>query len=652
MARNEFKKGAAVRAFYDMNDHPQGYRFVRLLEQGASCPGASPEEASQPAAPAGDLPTMGLSTGWVPATVAEDFDGSSEEGVLVKLHGRFEDPYRQEGQVNGLLWRVRPDLVRSSLPRRELSLVVVRWRDYYQPREGSRTYNILNEGLIRDVLEGFGSPKEAFGKEGSYEVFTIFVCTGEHLSMVPKAALAAGLKGRHRAGLYFLWPTQRLALLRQPGAPGALSSRSTGSVPAAALEELMTGLESLGIRTCWPNPWPLYRDLAGKRWAWSLEPELARELKVPPTVLVTRAALDEKGVAACAASALEELGRRRQETHGGEQLPKDGYRGVVKLTFAWMGESVLPFTGQAGLEKCLAKLLEGTAPGAECLVQERVEGVRCELRALCVRDRAKEAQDAATAPAYAIELMRLCMHPPRHQAFDNTFALASHLTMTKEEAVQQVFAGDQALAQATEDQVHALATRWLETWLRSHPGGPPHVTRLDFMVALPNSPAGQQADVWTVEVTECGGSLCGIEVPPRTTATLNECVADPDHPVDGLPKPLPAFEKKEGAVPSRRSILPERPDRRGGVNGSYSRGTSARPGSGKELQEKQPMSNAAVALATVLALFLAQARLAPSARRRAPKLTAAVLALGGLAAVMARRLFQSARKEQRPAIAG
>eukprot|EP00442_Polarella_glacialis_P040982 CAMPEP_0115148504 /NCGR_PEP_ID=MMETSP0227-20121206/63912_1 /TAXON_ID=89957 /ORGANISM="Polarella glacialis, Strain CCMP 1383" /LENGTH=43 /DNA_ID= /DNA_START= /DNA_END= /DNA_ORIENTATION= len=29
-----FVVGEAVRAFYDMNDHPNGYRFVRLLDAG------------------------------------------------------------------------------------------------------------------------------------------------------------------------------------------------------------------------------------------------------------------------------------------------------------------------------------------------------------------------------------------------------------------------------------------------------------------------------------------------------------------------------------------------------------------------------------------------------------------------------------------
>lgn len=68
------KKGASVRAFFEMNKHPHGYRFVRLYDNLRG----------------ENLPTIGLSAGWVPATVAEEYNGTGD--VLVKWHGSFDDP--------------------------------------------------------------------------------------------------------------------------------------------------------------------------------------------------------------------------------------------------------------------------------------------------------------------------------------------------------------------------------------------------------------------------------------------------------------------------------------------------------------------------------------------------------------------------------
>ena len=84
--------GTSVRAYYDMNDHPMGYRYVKMLEM----PRDGPADASDP-------PVVGVSQGWIPATVVEDYDPKQNggAGVLVKLHGFFEDPYREEKPVSG-----------------------------------------------------------------------------------------------------------------------------------------------------------------------------------------------------------------------------------------------------------------------------------------------------------------------------------------------------------------------------------------------------------------------------------------------------------------------------------------------------------------------------------------------------------------------
>ena len=295
--------GTAVRAYYDMNDHPFGYRYVKMLEMPRDGPADSDP----------DPPVIGVSQGWIPATVAEDYDpkSNSGDGVLVKLHGFFEDAYREEKPVSGMMWKIQPSLIclRSSAPVKiQLSLVVVRWKDYWTRTTGSRSHNVLNEGLIRDVLYGEASCKEAFGSRGAYEVISIFAKTKSHLDAVPQELLASSLRGSRKAAFFFLWPALKKGL------------NEPGHVDASALKSLVTGLDGLGVKTCWPHPWTLYEDLVSKQWAPRECSNL--ELRIPPTTSVSKESLKASGakaVASAAIAALQQLSRDRD----GTPLPPD-----------------------------------------------------------------------------------------------------------------------------------------------------------------------------------------------------------------------------------------------------------------------------------------------------------------------------------------
>jgi len=50
----------------------------------------------------------------------------------------------------------------AAQPPLALSLLVLRWWQYYDPHACSRSHNILHEGLLRDALQEQGSPHEAF----------------------------------------------------------------------------------------------------------------------------------------------------------------------------------------------------------------------------------------------------------------------------------------------------------------------------------------------------------------------------------------------------------------------------------------------------------------------------------------------------------
>eukprot|EP00747_Dinoflagellata_sp_TGD_P207568 gnl/TRDRNA2_/TRDRNA2_81126_c0_seq2.p1 gnl/TRDRNA2_/TRDRNA2_81126_c0~~gnl/TRDRNA2_/TRDRNA2_81126_c0_seq2.p1 ORF type:complete len:612 (+),score=85.41 gnl/TRDRNA2_/TRDRNA2_81126_c0_seq2:205-1836(+) len=476
---------------------------------------------------------VGVSTGWMPATVAEDYDGHHPAGILVRLHGRFCDAYNQDPEpVNGMYWRVKPSLVRpmgSSQPPAVLSLFVVRWWDYFnQKQRKSRSHNVANEEMILDVLDGQFSPHALLGERGEYQVTSAFI-RGDTNTIPDLESLgslvANSMRGRCRVGLYFLWPSQR-------------PSRLAAFVPEPPLFALMKRMEESGVRTCWPHPSRLYRQLAGKLWVPSTSRDRA-ELQVPPTVQVNHAQWQAGEHQRVAEDAIAEL-RHISKARGGSAQPTDPYRGVVKLGFSWMGEDVRPFTGVAGLVKVLQQSLEGVRPGGVCLVQERIEDTICEIRVICNRDRA-----AAEPEAVRKDVVRLKLHPPNPRHADNTFALTSHLTMNAAEASEYAFGGSLEAYKAAEKEVLHLTDRWLQ-WFRDEDFGIPHACRFDFLVA---KAAGGVFAVWTTEVSECGASLCGLHHGPRTAAFLNECLVDDDS--GRFPRPLPPSVQQPAAKPTQ-----------------------------------------------------------------------------------------------------
>lgn len=510
--------GEAVRAYYHMNDHPHGYRYVRMID-------GAPEET-----PEGVGAAVGLSSGWIPATVQEDWkpgqaSSDPQERVLVRLHGTFADAYNQDPKpVKGMYWRVPRSLVRPmGMPqlKLELSLVVFRWWDYWNQRnKRSRSHNVANEEMLLDVLQGPDSPHDAFGRQGAYEVYSAFVRGTSDLQNLG-AQLAAAMRGSRRVALYFLWPTQRPAVER----------RLPACVSETAFFQLQSRMEEAGIRTCWPHDQRLYRELSGKLWV----PRVCRdlpELHVPATVRVDMDSwlADPRTTAEAIISELQQLRGKAPETH---RASPGLFRGVAKLGFSWMGEDVRPFSGPTELEKVLSQLLDGAPRDAVCLVQERVEEVVCELRMICFRD-------LASGPdAVKMELVRMKMHPPRHN--DPTFSLTSHLTMTAAEARDSAFQGSAKAMQAAESEVHRLANRWLQ-WFRDEGLGTPASIRLDFLVSKARS--GTEPRVWTVELCENGGSLCGLPHAARTTSFLNNCmegVSDTSSAAGSFPKPLPSL---------------------------------------------------------------------------------------------------------------
>ena len=89
-----------------------------------------------------------------------------------------------------------------------------------------------------------------------YEVLTVFIERGDDLARLHMASLAGSLRGAHRAGCFFLWPT-----LFQDGTAGQM-----GMAAAAPILGAMRGLEAAGVPTRFPHPSQLYALLPSKEW--------------------------------------------------------------------------------------------------------------------------------------------------------------------------------------------------------------------------------------------------------------------------------------------------------------------------------------------------------------------------------------------------
>lgn len=210
----------------------------------------------------------------------------------------------------------------------------------------------------------------------------------------------------------------------------------------------------------------------------------------------------------------------------------DQFCGVVKLGYSWMGMDVQPFQGVKGLVNSLMMLLDPALPGCVCIIQERIEDVRCELRCLCCRDMAAGPNEMQR------DLVRMRLHYPRHKS-DPTFATTSPTTMSFEETAKSCFNGNEKVLRQVEAEVMRLSDKWLE-WFNTEGFGVPAFIRLDYVVAY----RGQgSVEVWTIELCELGGSLCGYSHQPRTVAALNQCLeaVHKGEKVEGFPAPLPVI---------------------------------------------------------------------------------------------------------------
>ena len=141
-------------------------------------------------------------------------------------------------------------------PRPIVSVLAIRWGGAATPFDEAQWGGLSSS--VSDRYIGCFCDDALHACLGSdYEVLSVFVRSGEDLCRLQPSALAARLSGRHKAALYFLWPTRF-----QDGT----KLQQMGMVGAAPFFGAMEGIEAAGIPTRFPHPSQLYRTLLTKEW--------------------------------------------------------------------------------------------------------------------------------------------------------------------------------------------------------------------------------------------------------------------------------------------------------------------------------------------------------------------------------------------------
>lgn len=194
---------------------------------------------------------------------------------------------------------------------------------------------------------------------------------------------------------------------------------------------------------------------------------------------------------------------------------------IVKLGFSWNSADVRG-AEKGDLAAVMKQMLEsGQGRHEDVLVQRRVTGIICE-------------PSLFVADGDIVE-MRFVTEVLGNRHFKS---------MDEAEALTQLFRGEQRDLEVVVEETRRLAGLLLK-WLAAECGGPPSFVRLDFLAARS---ADGTIEVWTGEVCEFGGGLCGLSggrsVPFQVL--LKHCL---EAPMDKA-----SLARRGGCVPSGQQV--------------------------------------------------------------------------------------------------
>mmetsp|Transcript_20045 Transcript_20045/g.66325 ORF Transcript_20045/g.66325 Transcript_20045/m.66325 type:complete len:325 (-) Transcript_20045:1858-2832(-) len=248
-----------------------------------------------------------------------------------------------------------------------LSLLVVRWggeeTEFNVEQWGSASAS-TSSAYVSAFLDKTVYP--TLGPD--YEVISVFVTSGLDMARLGPATVCAMMRGRHRAGCYFLWP-----VMHQDG-----EVHESGMLDQSAYFDAVRTFEAAGVCTRFPHPSQLYRTLLAKDWQPSLC--LVPSLCIPPAVTINRATIcaSPSRAAKLCVDALATVraaryrrGKKRREPESLRVEGAESRRGVAKLGFAWEAAHVRIFRGEQQLATALLDI--STTPavtGSAVIVQD------------------------------------------------------------------------------------------------------------------------------------------------------------------------------------------------------------------------------------------------------------------------------------------
>ena len=362
-----------------------------------------------------------------------------------------------------------------------------------------RTGSAVSDLYIKVVFEETVWPQLG----PTYEVVSIFVRSSDDLLKLSGATIAPLLKGRHKVGMYFLWPV----VFHD-------SSTSPGYVNSWNLLQMMASFEGAGITTRFPHHSHLYKLLLSKDWCCYLGWD--KNMGTPPTTKVPRSLIanNPNHAANQAIAAIQRISLFRNGVAPNLDVPQ---KGIAKLGYSWEATDVRCFEGPGQLALALKDLAEQPASFVEgVLVQEWVN-FDIEIRLFWVdADIGIDPKTKTLRKPNPSKILYTAFNTIDHEQRMRDFERFSRV-----DAVARCFSGDEAAMTDAETQAVELG-RNLLMFINAECCEPPPVLRMDFMIKR-TGPG--QAVVHTGELTELGGCFLGWPEGPEVIwgAVLRSC---------------------------------------------------------------------------------------------------------------------------------
>ena len=319
---------------------------------------------------------------------------------------------------------------------------------------------------------------------------------------------------------------------------------------------LMERIEALGVKSRFPVPANLYRQLCGKQiYAQQCSDP---EKQVPISVNVNWCDLKQNPLAA-AHNALSTMRRLKRELYPAEN--SDINEGVVKLGFSWAGIDIMKWTEVEGLAEKMMEIVEKCTrqKGTQIIVQELVYNRLAELRVhLFALPQSEICKASGEVKTHHFEIVYVPLY--KSGDLEMTHSQSANYQsgiQSPETALWTIYRGQKELQIDTELNAKKVVSKWMQ-WYSSmwtEPNVPPHA-RFDFHMSQEFKGGRENIRLFTCEVSECGVSLNLLHIECRNVSVANSCLDISEHSEFALTfGSVPKLLNFPGAIRTREKYL-------------------------------------------------------------------------------------------------